>query len=325
MKTLMPYATLAGEVTFKVVAAKLDGRDLPLSMLSQQDRVVALHQVERQRWDEARLEVCVRLPEAELAMGPWSDVVCVAVLTEGASNLRTVTCLERSADGAWVGSPTLARHACRARAELSVSVVATVDGVPARVIGGSEENWLVDVLAREPVRQRELHINEVDFRENRKPYEWLQAFRDAPWLVETSGDMPTVHLNTGFEGITELLGSGGGAMEKAVRGLIAAQIATESWTAMFHSAVSDVEVAEDGSPEWPSGWRDWVLRSMLPDVLPGLSPADALLEIHSRRVESSGWNELQPRIQYAAARRGRVAKTLGTAIRVLDRSDEGEQ
>ncbi|MDN3293721.1 hypothetical protein QWM81_06615 [Streptomyces ficellus] len=325
MKTLMPYATLAGEVTFKVAAAKLDGRDLPLSMLSQQERVVALHQVERQKWDEARLDLRVRIPEAELAEGPWSDVVCVAVLTEGVSNLRTVTRLNRSADGTWVGSPTLARDACRTRAELSVSVVATVDGVPGRIIGGSEENWLVDVLARKPVRQRELHINEVDFGENQKPYEWLHAFKDAPWLVETSGDMPTVHLNTGFEGITELLGSGGSTMEKAVRGLIAAQIATEAWTAMFHSAVSDIEVAEDGSLEWPSGWRDWVLRAMLPDVLPDLSPADALSEIHSRRVETSGWNELQPRIQYAASRRARVAKNLGTAIRELDRSDEGDQ
>ncbi|MFD4139561.1 hypothetical protein [Streptomyces sp. NPDC058572] len=321
MKTLMPYPTLAGEVTFKVAAAKLDGRDLPLAMISQQDRVVAVHQVERDEWDEARLEIRAQLPETELADGPWSDVVCVAVLTEGSTNHRTVTRLRRSPDGGWIGGIALAHGVCRDRATLSVSVVATVHGVAGRVIGTSDEDWVIDLNAREPVRQRELHVDEVDFREG--PHHWLRPFKDAPWLVETSGDMPTVYLNTGFEGVTELLGSGGSLMEKAVRGMLAAQIATEAWIAMFHSAVSDVEIESDGAPQWPIGWRDWVLRAMLPDVLPELAPADALLEIHSRRTETTGWNELQPRIQYAASRRARVAKNLGTAIRMLDRSDEG--
>ncbi|MFJ6565919.1 hypothetical protein ACIQNU_00715 [Streptomyces sp. NPDC091292] len=323
MKTLMPYATLAGEVTFKVTSAKLDGRDLPLAMISQQDRVVAVHQVERQEWAETRLEVRARIPEGELSSGHWAEVVCVAVLADGGTNFRTVTRLLVSPDGSRTGTLVLPRGACRTRAELSVSVVATVDGVAGRVIGASEDDWIVDLKAKEPVRQRELHIEEVDFREG--PHEWLRPFKDAPWLVETSGDMPTVHLNTGFEGVTDLLAAGGSPLERAVRGMLAAQIASDAWVAMFHSAVSDVEIEESGTPSWPSGWRDWVLRSMLPDILPDLSPADALVEIHSRRTERSGWNELQPRIQYAASRRARVARNLGTAIRVLDRSDEGDR
>ncbi|MGW1886544.1 hypothetical protein [Streptomyces sp. NPDC001970] len=321
MRTLMPYPTLAGEVTFKVAAAKLDGRDLPLEMISQQDRVVAVHQVEREGWEEARLEIRAQLPDAELSNGSWSDVVCVAVLTEGVTNHRAVTPLRLSSGAGWTGSLILARGACRDRATLSISVVATVDGVAGRTIGTSDDDWVIDLTAREPVRQRELRINEVDFRTG--PQEWLRPFKDAPWLVETSGDMPTVHLNTGFEGVTDLLGSGGNPLEKAVRGMLAAQIAAEAWIAMFHSAVSDVEVEDGDVPQWPSGWRDGVLRAMLPDVLPDLSPGDALSEIHSRRTEGSGWNELQPRIQYAASRRARVAKNLGTTIRMLDRSDEG--
>jgi hypothetical protein len=166
-----------------------------------------------------------------------------------------------------------------------------------------------------------LVIDEVDFRDG--PHEWLRPFKDAPWLVETSGDMPTVHLNTGFEGIAELLDAGGSATEKAVRGMLAAQIAADAWTAMFHSSVSDLEVEPDGAPLWPSGWRDWVLRAMLPDVLPELSPADALLEIHSRRTDGAGWNELQSRIQYAATRRAHVARNVGAVIRVLDRPEKG--
>jgi len=320
MKALVPYATLLGEVTFKVVAAKLDGRELPLEMISQQDRVVAVHQAERRTWEEVRLELRADLPDAELSSGRWEDVTCIAVLTEGATNSRTVARLHRSSDGSWNGSITLARDSCRSRAELSVSVVATVDGVAGRIIGRSENDWIVDLVARTPVRRREININEVDFRDGEE--EWLRPFKDAPWLVETSGDMPTVHLNTGFEGVVQLLNSNGSPLEKAMRGVLAAQIATDVWTAMFHSAVSDLETDEDGAPQWPTGWRDWVLRSMLPDVLPDVSAADALWEIHSRRAESVGWSELQSRIQYAASRRARVARSLGSAIRVLDRSDE---
>jgi hypothetical protein len=321
MKTLMPYPTLAGELTFKVTAAKLDGRDLPLEMISMQDRVVAVHRVERDAWEETRLEILAQLPEAELSKGPWSDVVCVAVLTEGTTNYRTVSRLRRSPDTRWIGSVSLPRDACRDRATLSVSAVATVDGVAGRIIGTADEDWVVDLSTRKPTRERELHIDEVDFRTG--PHEWLRPFKDAPWLVETSGDMPTVYLNTGFEGVTDLLGLGGSPLEKAIRGMLAAQIATEAWIAMFHSAVSDVDIEDDGVPQWPNDWRDGVLRAMLPDVLPDLSPADALLEIHARRTEGSGWNELQPRIQYAASRRARVAKNLGIAIRTLGRSEEG--
>ncbi|WP_410537855.1 hypothetical protein [Streptomyces sp. KL2] len=321
MKALVPYATLVGEVTFKVTAAKLDGRELPLEMISQQERVVAVHQAERRAWDEARLELRAELPDTELGSSRWEDATCVAVLTEGATNARTVRHLRRSSGGSWVGSITLVRDSYRNRAELSVNVVATVDGVAGRVIGSSEGDWIVDLVARTPVRQREIRFNETDFRDGEE--DWLRPFKDAPWLVETSGEMPTVHLNTGFEGVVELLDSKGSSLERAVRDVLAAQIATDTWTAMFHAAVSDLETDEDGTPQWPSGWRDSVLRTMLPDVLPDVSAADALWEIHSRRAESVGWSELQSRIQYAASRRARVARNLGTAIRVLDRSDEG--
>ncbi|MDT0308365.1 hypothetical protein RM780_15550 [Streptomyces sp. DSM 44917] len=322
MRTLMPYPTLAGEVTFSVVAARVDGRGLPLEMISLPDRVVALHQVERRAWEEARLEVQARLPQAETASSPWRDLMCAVVVAEGATNSRTVTRLRHVRDGDWAGTVTLSRAAHRGRAELSVCAVATVDGVPGRIIGASDENWIVDLAAQRPVRQRELHISEIDFRSPEA--DWLHPFKDAPWLVETSGDMPTVHLNTGFDGIEQLLNAAAGPAEKAVRDMLAAQIAADAWTAMFHAAVSDLEVEEDGTPQWPSGWRDSVLRGMLPDVLPESSPADALLEIHARRSEGTGWNELQPRIQYAAARRARVAKHLGSAIRTLDRSAQGE-
>ncbi|MFF4039151.1 hypothetical protein [Streptomyces sp. NPDC001816] len=320
MNIVFPYRTLAGDIGFEVTSAKLDGRALPLTMISRDQRAVALHEAERSRWDEARLDIKATLPEKELAGGPWGDLVCLAVLTESVTNARTVARLAPGG-GSWSGSLVFAREAHHVRAALTVVVVATVDGEAGRLIGTAEETWTVELNERVPARKQELNIHEVDFRTG--PPEWLQQFQDAPWVVEPSGDMPTVHLNSGFEGLTEFLGGGGTPAEKAVRGMLAAQIATEAWTAMFHAAVGDLEWDDEGTPQWPAGWKDGVLRSMLPDVLPELSASDALLEIHLRRTEG-GWQELQPRIQYAAARRAKAARNIGNSLRAMSRVAEGD-
>ncbi|WP_232839040.1 hypothetical protein [Streptomyces triticisoli] len=319
-----PYKRITGEIGLEVTSVRQEREgfyqhDLETWAFSTQERVVALHQVERDDWESVRLGVTAILPGKEIAEGPWTDISVIAVLTEKATNSRTTARLERVAgkDGSWTGHLRFWRSAYRSRADLSVVAVATVDGVRGRMIGRAEEPWIVDLTARTPVRQREMIINQVDFTSGP---EWLRPFRDAPWLVETSGDLPTVHLNAGFEGVSELLDSSGGPLERAVRDMLAAQIATDVWTAVFHSAVSDLEVDEHGNPQWPGGWRDAVLRGMLADVLPDHSEADALREIDARRREGSGWNELQPRINYAAGRRAKVAKNLGTAIRTLDTS-----
>lgn len=318
-----PYRRLVGETTFQVtgVRQELQGRyqhDLDTRSFSTEERVVALHQAERQDWESARLALRAVLPVKELDDGPWTDVTVLAVLTEKATNSRTTARLERSGTSdRWTGHLRLWRSAHRSRAELSIVVVATVGDVAGREIGVAEDGWIVDLTATTPVRRRDMELRQVDFTTG--PL-WLRDFRDAPWIVETSGDYPTVHLNTGFEGIADLVNSAASPLERAVRDMLAAQIATDVWTAVFHSLVSDLEIDENGSPQWPGGWRDGVLREMLADVLPDLSPVDALREIHARRQEPSAWNELQPRINYATVRRARVAKNLGSAIRTLDAS-----
>ncbi len=319
MKTLIPYASLAGEIDFEVTAAKIEGAPIPYSMISKVQRAIALHAVERERWDDATIDLRATLPELEIQDGPWSELVCVAILTEGATNTRTVRRLTRDAvTGTWNGTMPVSRASHRSRANLTVSVVATIGGVQGRLIGTAADLWVVDLEARTPARQQEIRIAEVDFRDG--PEEWLRPYRDAPWLIEATGELPTVHLNTAFEGIVELLrGTGGSPMEKATRALVAGQIADEAWTAMFHSAVSDLEFDEDGSPLMPAGWRESVLRAMLPDVLPGVPLADALFEVHGRRADGHGWPALQSSIQYAAARRSQVPRSLTNTVRALGR------
>ncbi|MYU13526.1 hypothetical protein GTZ78_23250 [Streptomyces sp. SID8361] len=323
MKTLTPYPTVVGDIDVTIEKVALDGRDLSYSMISRNEHVVALHEVERAEWEEARIDLRVSLPEREIGTGPWTDVSCVAVLTEAATNARLARPLRKRADGAWVGSVPVSRTLHRACASLMVSVVATVGRVAGRVIGTADPVWVIDLTARTPERKKQLNIVEIDF--GNATEEWLARFKESPWLVETSGEMPTVYLNTGFEGLAALLNGAGSEMERGARGLVVSQIADEAWTAMFHAAVSDLEIDDDGTPQIPSGWRESVLRQMLPDVMPGVSLADALLEVHERRTDDQGWSELQTNIHHAAAKRARIPKHVRTAVRALDRVEDSDR
>ncbi|WP_318210005.1 hypothetical protein [Streptomyces sp. SJL17-1] len=322
MSTVYPYPTLVGKIDVTVRQASIDGKPVQLSLISQRDRVVAFHQVERDDWVEGFLDIEVSAPNEELADGPWAGVTCVAVLSEGATNTRVVSRLQRGRhDSNWHGEVRVRRSEHLTQAVLDVSFVGSHGGIDGRIIGVSETPWVVDFLARTPTRQNETEILEADFRDG--PQEWLRPFKDAPWLIDTTGDMPTVLLNTSFEGLTELLKRARGPLEKATAGLVAAQIAADAWSTMFHSALGDLERDEDGTPQLPGGWRESVLRLMLPDVLPGLPIADALTEAHGRRTDGNGWAELQPRIQFAASRRAQIPKNLTSAIRSVSRAQEG--
>lgn len=106
-----PYRRLTSEIAFQVtgVRQELEGRyqhDLDTRSFSTQERVVALHQAERDDWESVRLTISAALPVKELLDGPWSDVSVVAVLTEKATNSRTTAQLAQEWHGAeanWAG------------------------------------------------------------------------------------------------------------------------------------------------------------------------------------------------------------------------------
>ncbi|MGO4462896.1 hypothetical protein AB4039_37300 [Streptomyces sp. M-16] len=317
MTAVFPYRTLFGDVELRVTSVSVDGRELPYSMISATDRAVALHQAGRQRWDRARLRVAVTFPEQEVAEGPWSDVVFLAVLAEKATNVRSTVVLTRSGDGTMTGTIELDRALHFRRATLGVVVVATVDGVAGRSVATATQDWYIDLKSSTPARQREIEIVELDFTE--VDLEWLRPYRESAWIVETTGDVPTVYLNTAaVEGLMDALhGTGGSRAERMVRDLTTTQIAQDAWTAMFHTAISDLETDEDGTPLVPRGWRESVLKAMLPDVLPGRQLTDALYEIAERRTKGYGWAEIQTGVQFAAGRRSRATRNLTNAVRSL--------
>ncbi|MFF9900337.1 hypothetical protein [Streptomyces longispororuber] len=321
-----PYKRLSGVVSLRVTGVSLkepggDRQDLDTKAFSVVERVIALGQADDVDWDRARLKLSATIPaKAFEDNGHWVDVAVVAVLTEKATNVRTSVALDpvTEAGREWSGSLELIRADHLDRASLAVHVVATADGVPGRVIAASDpgKDWVVDMKADAPLRQRELDVLKTGFREGPA---WLRPFRDTPWIVDTSGELPAVHLNTDFDGVSELVGGDGSSVEGLVRELLLAQMCTDVWTAVFHTAIGDLEVEDDGTPLFPHDWRGEVLREMLPDVVPDRPVEEALREVHRRRTGASGWVELQPRIHFAATRRAEVPKALSTAVRGLDR------
>jgi hypothetical protein len=314
MRRLIPYPALAGETSLEVCEARLDGIPLHLGVISTNHRVVALHQVERGEWEEARLTVRLNTPRKELESGGWSDITCVAVLAERRTRTRTVTPLRRDHDGTWTGVVVLHRDHYIGQVELSGHVVATVGEVAGRTIGSTERQWTVDLKARTPTKQSTMKIVSVDFADEGYPH--LHQYKNDPWTVDAGADEPVVYLNIGFEGLVQLLNGG----DRAVRDSLSAQIAADAWTALFNAATYAAET-DEGEPQWPGGWKNSVLKSMLPDMFPDRSPDDALVEIVARRRSGEGGGDLQTRLLHAAGRQALTTRRLGSLIRMLNRKE----
>lgn len=292
----------------------LDGLPIHLNMISSREHVVALHQVERDGWEEARLSVQLSVPTQELRAADWSNIICVAVLTERRTNTRALTQLTADPAGDWSGIVTLHRDHHVNAAELTGHVVATVQGIRGRIVGSTQQSWTIDLQARKPVRQKFMIIRHVDFSAAENSH--LHPFKEDPWTVETGDDTPIVYLNTRFEGLIRLLEAG----DRVIREAVSTQIAADVWTALFNASVYSASTGEKHTI-WPGGWKDSVLKRMLPDIFPDLSLDDALDEVVSRRLSSEGGGDLQTRLIHATGRQSARARRLGNYIRSIERKE----
>lgn len=316
--SVAPYPSLSGDVSLTVRQVRLDDNPLHVSFVSAQEHVVALNQVEKAAWGNARLELVVDLPDAELERGraDWLDVGCHVIVAERRTCVRRAVRLARGTDGRWIGSVELHRDDHVSRAELDAVVTARVGGIAGRVIGTSAEPWTVDFVSRTPTKQRSISTKWADFAAPENSY--LGTYRDVPWVVDTAGIDPVVYLNSGFEGFKALLSGSLGTRPQ--REAVTAQIATETWIALFSAAAARlVASAEEG--EWPGGWHEAVLRRMLPDVYPEATPTDALEDV--RRQVGEGGGDLPTRVLNAALIQGRTPRALTALIR--DRNSASEE
>ncbi|GAA4912189.1 hypothetical protein [Streptomonospora salina] len=311
--TLVPYPRLPGTVSLAVENAAIDGVALSRRAISEDDRSVALERTEFGDWRRASFTIRLEAPQLH-GDDRWSDVQAVAVLEERATRTRTVTPLSPTGEGVFRGTAELARADHTGRVRLSGQIVATVGGIRGRAIATAAPFWTIDLKTPDPTRKEAVTTCWVDFGADEDSY--LYRYREAPWTLDTSGDAPVVYLNSGFEGLRETLHG----RDKATRAALAAEIAVESWTALFDAAVDTVPMHGE-RPEWPSGWPEDVLSRMLPQVFPEMSPEDALAETVARARFAGGSGDLQARVQYAAGRKARLPRRLGDFIRAASRKE----
>ncbi|MFG3102869.1 hypothetical protein ACGFZL_20455 [Streptomyces sp. NPDC048182] len=318
-----PYKRLNRPITLRVTSVSLklpDGTRDPLdtSAYSTPQRTVALGVAQHEDWISARIGLSATLPPGATSPdAPWHDLRVLAVLTDGDTNTRTTFDLRQDAPDSkeWSGAVEVLRDDHVGRAGLAAHAVATIDGVPGRSVTETNGDWTVDVAAEEPLGGLHLDVKQAGFSKSAR--EWLRPYADVPWVIDTSGRLPLVMINTDVEGFSDLLGGDNGGIENKIHELLLSQMATDVWTAVFHSAVGDLEVEPDGSPVFPTDWKGEVLREMLPDVAPGLRVEDALRSVHRRRTGDEGWSELQTRIHSAAVRRAGASKAVANALRAL--------
>ncbi|NUK07542.1 hypothetical protein HRW18_05835 [Streptomyces lunaelactis] len=313
MKTAFPYPILAGDVKLAADAVWVDNIPLSLKLISDEERVIALHEIKRD-WDEIRVKVSVSVDADELTAGVWTSPECMATVRNRKTNVRLTFPLHYDGGGIWSGEVELRRGEHVGRCEIDAWIVAEVKGVEGRLIGRAENRWSADFEAKQPTRQRSIKMVWKDFAN----HSFLNEFRDDPWMLDAEAGEPVLYLNSSLEGFRAVLGNPSGADQKLVREVMATQIASEAWTAMFNTALYACAV-ERGEPQWPGGWQEYVLRRMLPDFFPEISPDEALVELVGRRVSGESGSDLHARLMHSATLNSKKQKTVANTVRTLAR------
>lgn len=316
---IAPYPTLGDEVSMSIHQVTIDGARLHFDLVSNSERVVALHSIERRDWASARINVQVNASQRELAEGPWSGAVCHAVLRETDTNFRSVAPLTEHATGSWIGTLDIHRDLHSLRAELEAVVTATVEDIPGRIIGTVEDSWTIDFMAPIPRRQRSVRTEWRDFDSDVHPE--LQVFRADPWSIDVSTAEPVLYLNSSFEGLRGLLDGTTG--DRATREAVLGQISLNVWITLFQAAVDSLDLSEP-EPTWPGGWHEVVLKRLIPDMYPDRAPKDALVEIIERRRGGDTGGYVQTRLVHAATRQAQASRTLTGLIRHATRKEGTE-
>ncbi|MFJ1746047.1 hypothetical protein ACIOJD_07350 [Streptomyces sp. NPDC088116] len=318
MKTAFPYPILVGGVTLRAEEVWVDNIPLSLNLISDHEHVIALHAIKRD-WDEIRVRVSVAVDSDELGAGVWASPTCVASVRNRKTNLRLTFPLYYEGEGRWNGEVELRRGEHVGRCEIDAWVVAKVKGVEGRLIGRAENRWSADFEAKQPTSQRSIKMLWKDFA----GHPFLDEFRDDPWILDAESNEPVLYLNSSLEGFRPVLEGAASAEQKLVREVVASHIASEAWTAMFNTALYASE-AKGGESQWPGGWQEDVLRRMLPDFFPEISPDEALAELVGRRVSGESGADLHARLMHSATLHSRKQKTVATTVRTLARMSESK-
>jgi len=167
--------------------------------------------------------------------------------------------------------------------QLIARLVGTINGRRGRLLGESE-TWALEVDEPPVPRQSgTMKMVWVDFQGDESE-SYLRPYSGEPFYLDLYGDVPVLWLNSGFEGLPQLLPTRA-QLRGAQRGLqeaVRVSIAKSVWIALFHGAVASLPEADDEEePPMPSegSWQLPVLKRLLPLVYPEMDETTALKQL----------------------------------------------
>lgn len=315
-----PYPTLEESLILAADGQAVDGKAPPVDLLTVR-RSIDLSGLPP-GWRRATISFRLDLPLLKASHGLIDDIEVVVCVNCRATNLRTGQVMRPGARiGSYVADLEIEYGAFAKRATLKAVISGTIDGVPNRYFGESEE-WNIWVSAPEiPILTGDLQVQWAEFENDEKcPQVIEKAFRKHAYYVDVTADPPIIYLNDNMPDLRRLFDETPRrtATERALRDAHFATIASSGWLAMFNASLGGIE--EDGDAvTWPENeWQKQVLLTLLPRVYPDLAPDDAMRRAYEDDNSADGARLLQSRAMAAISSHLQEATKIRRTLRALE-------
>lgn len=291
-KWIYPYETIFGDVVLRLTSVALDGDELPLHLIDNDFNQVRLLDADRREWDILELSLEVVAPGSEISQmrSDGRSPKAFAILQSGPANTRLSVPLAPSElePGRWTGDAELDRSSWFGRITIRSVVVDTVDGVPDRIIGtGTDWTVRLDDQPAPPINGS-ITITWDDFTDPKR-LPALRLYKDEPAFLHLDSGEPVLYLNSALPGLEPLLQDRRrrSPAERALHDQTRVAIASETWAALFNSAILAIDEDADGNADWPAGdWQRTALEIAITAMYPDRAPDDALAEVAASRHDA---------------------------------------
>jgi|GEM_PF-5713325 len=296
---LYPFDRLIGDIVISPTELRIDGILAPESAVNPADAAVAIHSLQKKVWGEATMNVAVQYPEQELRERGL-DTKRVSVMLQFVCNptdTRATDLLEMDGGNAH-GEIVVKRELVSGVAQLTAYLcLLGDDGIP--LILAESETWKLSFLepSHESLPGSRLPKGPTGFAEifrtkwERFSQEQPEKYKDRLFLIDVSGDQPTILLNEDIERYKSLMSDRQVASryEKTLRDMEARRIAHAAWVAAIVEALGNTQVDEDGALKLPNGWRKTVLETVLQRIRPEQTIEQSAMAICEQRNNGNGY------------------------------------
>ena len=314
MKPIFPYRQYSGAFELAVSAIEIDGDEPNAPVIHVGVSEVDLRLVEQKDWSTLELSIGVTADPAGLARvdEDYSPIEVVATLNVPSTSTRISVRLARDDDGSpeWTGTIRVSREDLAGVGELVATLAGSVGGFSSRVLRTSR-TWAVVFDRTMPApREGGLPVRWANFEDTESPvHHELKQYQREAFYVDLEQDTPVVYLNTAVPHLQDMLDDRDRThrADRALHEIGRTSIAARVWGALFRAACGDAlrsnaDQADDAPPEWPSEWRQDVLKRLLASLYPDKSENDGLQSLLDAMRDTSGPAALESRMAMAAER-----------------------